>query len=80
VQEQLVVLIEYLVLKLALGGISEEVNHESHLRELVRKQRKFKSQLSQLAIDYTMGIIDKETYEKRESAIKSELVKMSKQT
>jgi len=75
-----VVLIEYLVLKLALEGISQEVNHEAHLRELLRRQRKFKTQLSQLAIDYTMGTIDKETYEKRESAIKSELAKMSKKT
>jgi hypothetical protein len=48
------------------------------MQELRQKERHFKSQLSQLAIDYTTGAIDKETYDKRESDIKSELDKMSK--
>jgi hypothetical protein len=73
------VLIELLVLKLALEGVSQEMKHEAHAREIRLKERNFKSQLSQLAIDYTTGIIDKETYERRVSDIKSELGKMSKQ-
>ena len=73
------VLIELFILKLALEGISQEVNEEARMQELRQKERHFKSQLSQLAIDYTTGTIDKETYDKRESDIKSELDKMSKQ-
>jgi lambda family phage tail tape measure protein len=73
------VLIELFILKLALEGISQEINEEARMRELRQKERHFKSQLSQLAIDYTTGTIDKETYDKRESDIKSELDKMSKQ-
>jgi lambda family phage tail tape measure protein len=73
------VLIELFILKLALEGISQEINEEARMREVRQKERHFKSQLSQLAIDYTTGTIDKETYDKRESDIKSELDKMSKQ-
>jgi hypothetical protein len=72
------VLIELFILKLALEGVSQEITEEARIRELRQKERHFKSQLSQLAIDYTTGTIDKETYEKRESDIKSELGKMSK--
>jgi hypothetical protein len=72
------VLIELFILKLALEGISQEVNEEARMQELRQKERHFKSPLSQLAIDYTTGAIDKETYDKRESDIKSELDKMSK--
>ena len=72
------VLIELFILNLALQGISKELSEEAHMRELRQKERHFKSQLSQLAIDYTTGTIDKETYEKRESDIKTELGKMSK--
>ena len=72
------VLIELFILKLALEGVTQEINEEARIRELRQKERHFKSQLSQLAIDYTTGAIDKETYYKRESDIKSELGKMSK--
>ena len=72
------VLIELFILKLALEGISQNAIEEAHKQELRQRERSFKSQLSQLAIDYTTGTIDKETYEKRESDIKSELGKMSK--
>jgi hypothetical protein len=73
------VLIELFILKLALEGISQDINEEARTQELHRKERQFKSQLSQLEIDYTTGVIDKETYDKRESDIMSELGKMSKQ-
>lgn len=73
------VLIELFILKLALDGISQEINEEARMREFRQKERHFKSQLSQLTIDYTTGAIDKETYDKRGSDIKSELGKMSKQ-
>ena len=73
------VLIELFILKLALEGISKELNEEAQMQELRQKERHFKSQLSQLAIDYTTGAIDKETYDKRQSDIMSQLNKMSKQ-
>ena len=72
------VLIELFILNLALQGISKELSEEAHMRELRQKERHFKSQLSQLAIDYTTGAIDKETYDKRQSDIMSQLNKMSK--
>ncbi|MDQ3839931.1 MAG: hypothetical protein M3297_11750 [Thermoproteota archaeon] len=72
------VLIELFILKLALEGVTQEINEETRMRELRQRERHFKSQLSQLAIDYTTGTIDKETYNKREADIKSELGKMSK--
>ena len=73
------VLIELFILKLALEGISQDINEEARTQELHQKERHFKSQLSQLEIDYTTGVIDKETYDKRESDIMSELGKMSNQ-
>ena len=73
------VLIELFILKLALDGISQNINEEARTQELRQKERHFKSQLSQLAIDYTTGAIDKETYDKRESDIMSKINKMSKQ-
>jgi hypothetical protein len=73
------VLIEAIILKLAFDGISKELKEEALMRELRQKERHFKSQLTQLAIDYMTGAIDKETYDKRESDIMSLLNKMSKQ-
>jgi hypothetical protein len=64
------VLIELFILKLALEGVTQEINEETRMRELRQRER--------LAIDYTTGTIDKETYNKREADIKSELGKMSK--
>ena len=71
------VLIELFILKLALEGISQDINEEARTQEIHQKERHFKSRLSQLEIDYTTGVIDKETYDKRESDIMSELGKMS---
>jgi hypothetical protein len=71
------VLIELLLLKLTLAGIlqhGKEVVYEHNLHE---KRRYLKSQLSQLMIDYETGVIDQDTYNKRESKVLSELSEMT---
>ena len=67
------VLIELLVLKLALDGIVQQSKEEMQEYSLHEKRRYLKSQLSQLIVDYETGIIDKNTFEKRESDILSNL-------
>jgi len=67
------VLIEFLVLKLALDGIVQQSKEELQESRLHERRRYLKSQLSQLIVDYETGIIDKDTFEKRESEILSNL-------
>ena len=67
------VLIEFLVLKLALDGIVQQSKEELQEYSLQEKRRYVKSQLSQLIVDYETGIIDKDTFKKRESEILSNL-------
>jgi hypothetical protein len=73
------VLIELFVLKLALDGIlqnAKEIEQKNNLRQM---ERDLKSQLSQLVIDYHKGIIDQNTYNKKEYEILSNLSKIPKQ-
>jgi hypothetical protein len=72
------VLIELFILKLALQGISQNINESAHEQELRQKEQHIKSQLSQLVIDYKTGAIDKDTYDKRESDILSKLGKTTR--
>lgn len=73
------VLIELLVLKLALDGILQDAKQTVYKQNLHKKERDLKSQLSELMIDYERGVIDYDTYNKKEKEVLSKLGEITKQ-
>jgi hypothetical protein len=66
-------------MKLTFDGILKECNRIAAEAELNEHKAWFKSQLARLDIDYNKGLIDTETYNKRQSKILKELDMMSRQ-
>lgn len=69
-------IIEYLILKLTLEGILSECNRLALEQESRAQRNWLNSRLIQLKTEYEKGIIDNDTYSKREREILSELDKL----
>lgn len=73
------ILITFLVLKLAFAGILKECNRLALEQQLREHNLYLKDKLAQLEINYQKGVIDMETYTKRQSEILQELDSVSAQ-
>ncbi len=69
-------LITFLVLKLSFAGILKECNRLILEQQLRERNMQLKASLARLEIDYHKGVIDMETYAKRQSEILQELESM----
>lgn len=66
-------------MKLTFEGILKECNRLVSEQEQRERSAHFKSQLARLDIDYNKGLVDTQTYNKRQSEILKELDGLSKQ-
>jgi hypothetical protein len=66
-------------MKLTFAGILKECNRLVYEQELRERSAYFKSQLARLDIDYNKGLIDTQTYNKRQLEILKDLDGLSNQ-
>lgn len=66
-------------MKLTFAGILKECNRLISEQEMRERSAHFKSQLARLDIDYGKGLIDTQTYDKRQLEILKELDGLSQQ-
>lgn len=72
-------LITLLVMKLTFEGILKECNRIAFEQDMQERASHFKSELARLEINHYKGLIDAQTYEKRQSEILKNLDELSKQ-
>lgn len=72
-------LITFLIMKLTFEGILKECNRIALEQDLQENAARLKSELARLEINYYKGLVNAQTYEKKQSEILKELDELAKQ-